>query len=185
VHESGHALVASSVPGVPVHKVSIIPHGVAALGYTLQLPVEEKFLSTERELRDQLTVLLGGRVAEHLVFDDVSSGASNDLERATDIAHNMVTRLGMSEKLGSLTYGKQQQLQFLGVASAEERNYSDDTARLIDAEVKALVDGAETRAREILSARRSALDALADTLVEKEVIGSDELRGIIAAHQTA
>jgi cell division protease FtsH len=185
VHESGHALVASSVPSVPVHKVSIIPHGVAALGYTLQLPVEEKFLSTERELCDQLTILLGGRVAEKLVFDDVSSGASNDLERATDIAHNMVTRLGMSAKLGSLTYGKQQQLQFLGVASAEERNYSDDTARLIDAEVKKLVDGAEARAGEILATRRAALDALVAKLIDKEVVDATELAAIIAANPAA
>jgi cell division protease FtsH len=182
VHESGHALVASSVPGVPVHKVSIIPHGVAALGYTLQLPVEEKFLSTESELRDQLTVLLGGRVAERIVFGDVSSGASNDLERATDIAHSMVTRLGMSEKLGSLTYGKQQQLQFLGVASQEERNFSDDTARLIDAEVKSLVDAAEARAGEILNARRKALDALVARLIENEVVDAVELQRIIAAN---
>ena len=186
VHESGHALVASSVATAPpVHKVSIIPHGVAALGYTLQLPVEEKFLSTESELNDQLTILLGGRVAESIVFGDVSSGASNDLEHATEIAHNMVTRLGMSRKLGALTYGKQQQLAFLGVAAQEERNYSDETARLIDAEVKALIDAAQARAEEILRQQRAVLDALADTLITKEVIDSAELKRIIAAHSHA
>jgi cell division protease FtsH len=165
-----------------VHKVSIIPHGVAALGYTLQLPVEEKFLSTEAELRDQLAILLAGRVAERIVFGEISSGASNDLERATEIAHNMVTRLGMSAKLGSLTYGKQQQLAFLGVASQEERNFSEETARLIDSEVKALIDAAETRAAELISARRAALDSLVETLIEKEVVDANELKRIIEAH---
>ncbi len=183
IHESGHALVTSSVPTAPpVHKVSIIPHGVAALGYTLQLPVEEKFLSTEAELKDQLTILLGGRVAEELVLGDTSSGAANDLERASEIARNMVTRLGMSAKLGALTYGKQQQLAFLGVVGQEERNYSDETAELIDSEVKALIDASQARAREILTARRAALDALVAILIEKEVIDAAELAKVIADH---
>jgi len=185
IHESGHAVVASSVPTAPpVHKVSIIPHGIAALGYTLQLPVEEKFLSTEAELKDQLTILLGGRVAEELVLGDTSSGAANDLERASEIARNMVTRLGMSAKLGALTYGKQQQLAFLGVAGQEERNYSDETAELIDSEVKALIDASQTRAREILSASRAALDALVAILIEREVIDAAELKQVIADHAT-
>jgi len=113
-HESGHTLVAKSVPtGEPVHKVSIIPRGVAALGYTLQLPEEEKFLATEQELKDQMAILLGGRTAEAIVFGNVSSGAANDLEKASEIARNMVTQLGMSKKLGPLTWGKRQQLAFL------------------------------------------------------------------------
>ncbi len=117
VHESGHTLVALNVPtGEPLHKVSIIPHGVAALGYTLQLPVEEKFLSTEQQFKDQLAILLAGRVAEALVLGDISSGAQNDLEHASEIARTMVTQLGMSSKLGPLTYGHRQQLAFLGVA---------------------------------------------------------------------
>ncbi len=180
-HESGHALVAASVPtGDPIHKVSIIPHGVAALGYTLQLPVEEKFLSTKDELKDQLAILLGGRVAEDIEFGDVSSGAANDLERASEIARGMVTRLGMSDELGPLTYGKAQQLAFLGVSGPEDRNYSDATAQLIDSEVRALVEEAQQRASNILRDKKATLDALVAALQEKEVIGGDEFRRIIA-----
>ncbi len=183
-HESGHTLVAVSVPtGEPVHKVSIIPRGVAALGFTLQLPVSEKFLSTEQELRDQLAVLLGGRVAEEMIYGDVSSGAANDLERASEIARSMVTRLGMSEKLGPVTYGKQQQLAFLGVSSQEERNYSDETACLIDAEVKALIEEARDRARGILESRRKILDGLATELMEKEVISGEDVNRIVEKNQ--
>ncbi len=178
-HESGHTLVAETVPtGEPVHKVSIIPRGVAALGYTLQLPVEDKFLSSESELKDQIAILLGGRVAEEIVFGDVSSGASNDLERATEIAHSMVTQLGMSEKLGPLTWGRRQQLQFLG-SSSEERNFSEETARLIDSEVKALVEEGRRRAYEILTQRHNVLDALAQTLEKKEVLSGVEVEEII------
>ncbi len=178
-HESGHTLVAENVPtGEPVHKVSIIPRGVAALGYTLQLPVEEKFLSTENELRDQIAILLGGRVAEEIVFGDVSSGASNDLERASEIARNMVTRLGMSEKLGPLTWGIHRELQFLG-QSSEERNFSEETARLIDAEVRRLVEEGRQRAMEIITGQRAILDDLAHALEEKEVLDGEEVEAII------
>jgi cell division protease FtsH len=183
-HESGHALVALSVPtGEPVHKISIIPRGVAALGYTLQLPVEEKFLSTEQELRDQLAILLGGRVAEEAVFGDVSSGASNDLERASEIAREMVTRLGMSEQLGPLTWGRRQQSLYLGGNYVEEKNYSEETARLIDDCVRTLVEEAHDRARSMLDKQRATLDALAARLQEKEVIGGDEARQIVAAQR--
>ncbi len=181
-HESGHSIVAKTVPTAePVHKISIIPRGVAALGFTLQLPVREKFLSTKEELKDQLAVLLGGRVAEELVFGDVSSGAQNDLERASEIAREMVTQLGMSEKLGPLTFGKHQQLTYLGVESAEEKNYSDETARVIDTEVRALVEEAHARAREILAGKRAGLDALAALLEEKEVVDAEELDRILEA----
>ncbi|MFI3185017.1 MAG: ATP-dependent zinc metalloprotease FtsH, partial [Methylococcaceae bacterium] len=132
-HEAGHALVAEHVPtGQPVHKISIIPRGVSALGFTLQLPVEEKFLSTEDELKDQIAILLGGRVAEEIALGSISTGAQNDLEKASEIARNMVCSLGMSKKMGPLTYGKRQQLQFLETEVSEYRNYSDVTARLID-----------------------------------------------------
>ncbi len=179
-HESGHALVAVTVPtGEPVHKVSIIPHGAAALGYTLQLPVQEKFLSTKRELKDQIAILLGGRVAEELVFGDVSSGAQNDLERATEIARAMVTQLGMSDKLGPLTYGKQRKLVFLGVEESAERNYSEETARIIDDEVRALVEEGQNRARQILKEKRTALDAVAARLHEKEVISGEEVKQML------
>lgn len=183
VHESGHALVAASVPtGQPLHKVSIIPRGVAALGYTMQLPVEEKFLATEQELKDQLAILLGGRVAEEIVYGNVSSGAANDLEKASAIARDMITRLGMSRALGPLTYGRQQQLAFLGVVAQEERNYSEETARQIDAETKELVEEARRRASEILQTQRAALDGLTAVLLEKEVIGGDDVRALVRRH---
>jgi cell division protease FtsH len=179
-HESGHALVALTVPtGKPVHNISIIPRGVAALGYTLQLPVAEKFLSTRNELKDQLAILLGGRVAEELVFDDISSGASNDLERASEIAREMVTRLGMSEELGPLTYGRRQQSLYLGSDYMEERNYSDETSKQIDTAVRALVEDAHRCAREILEQRRPALDAVAQLLQEKEVISGAEAEAVL------
>ncbi|SPE29315.1 ATP-dependent zinc metalloprotease FtsH [Burkholderiales bacterium] len=183
-HESGHTLVAMTVPtGEPVHKVSIIPRGVAALGFTLQLPVEEKFLSTEPQLKDQLAILLGGRVAEKMVFGDVSSGAHNDLERASEIARSMVTQLGMSRALGPLTYGRRQQLAFLGVEGQEERNFSEDTARLIDVEVRALVEEGEERAHEVLASRRPALDALADALQKREVMDREDVERLLREQQ--
>ncbi len=179
-HEAGHALVAETVPtGEPVHKVSIIPRGAAALGYTLQLPVEEKFLSTEPELKDQIAILLGGRTAEELVFGNVSSGAQNDLERASEIARAMICQLGMSKTLGPLTYGKRQRLVYLGIEGTEERNYSEETARMIDAEVKGLVEEGQRTATEILSQRRAILDHLAKLLQEKEVVSGDEIKAII------
>ncbi len=179
-HEAGHAIVAETVPtGEPVHKVSIIPRGVAALGFTLQLPVDEKFLSTEQELKDQIAILLGGRVAEELAIGDISSGAANDLERASEIARTMITRMGMGKKLGPMTYGKRQELQFLGVASPEERNYSETTARLIDEECRMLVEEGRKRATEILTGNRNALDRLAALLEEKEVIDGSAVKELL------
>ncbi|CAA9892339.1 ATP-dependent zinc metalloprotease FtsH [Candidatus Methylobacter favarea] len=179
-HEGGHALVAEHVPtGQPVHKISIIPRGVSALGFTLQLPVEEKFLSTEEELKDQIAILLSGRVAEEVVLGSISTGAQNDLEKASEIARNMVCSLGMSKKLGSLTYGKRQQLQFLETELSESRNYSDETARLIDAEVLNLISEAEARARKIITENRVALDKLANLLKEKEVINREEMLALL------
>ncbi|MGR9107228.1 MAG: ATP-dependent zinc metalloprotease FtsH [Gammaproteobacteria bacterium] len=179
-HESGHALVAETVPtGEPIHKVSIIPRGIAALGYTLQLPIEEKFLSTEEELKDQLAILLGGRTAEEMVFGVVSTGAQNDLEKASEIARQMVCQLGMSKKLGPLTYGKRQHFAFLDVQGAEEKNYSDDTARLIDTEVKELVEEGQQRAQSILTEKRAVLEKLAAHLEEKEVLSGEEVKSII------
>jgi len=179
-HEAGHALVAENVPtGQPVHKISIIPRGVAALGFTLQLPVEEKFLSTEDELKDQIAILLGGRIAEEIALGSISTGAQNDLEKASEIARNMICSLGMSKKLGPLTYGKRQQLQFLETEVTEYRNYSDETARLIDTEIMALVQEGEARARDIISVNRPILDKLANLLQEKEVINRDEMVALL------
>ena len=179
-HESGHSIVAKTVPtGEPVHKISIIPRGVAALGYTQQLPAREKFLHTKTELEDQLAILLGGRTAEELVFGDVSSGAQDDLEHASEIARSMVAQLGMSEKLGPLAFGKHRQLRYLGVEAPGERDYSEATARVIDAEVRALIDSAHLRAREILSGKRHVLDALATMLQNKEVVSGSELDALL------
>ncbi|MGZ8136234.1 MAG: ATP-dependent zinc metalloprotease FtsH [Methylococcaceae bacterium] len=180
-HEAGHAMVAENVPtGQPVHKISIIPRGVSALGFTLQLPVEEKFLSTEDELKDQIAILLGGRISEEIMLGSVSTGAQNDLEKASEIARNMVCSLGMSKKLGPLTYGKRQQMQFLETEVSEYRNYSDDTARIIDTEIMALVEEGETRAREIITTHRTALEKLALLLQEKEVINRDEMTALFS-----
>ncbi len=181
-HEAGHAMVAENVPtGQPVHKISIIPRGVSALGFTLQLPIEEKFLSTEDELKDQIAILMGGRIAEETILGSISTGAQNDLEKASDIARNMVCYLGMSKKLGPLTYGKQQRMQFLETDVAEYRNYSDETARFIDTEIMALVTEGETRARKIITENRPILEKLANLLLEKEVISRDEMVKLLKA----
>ncbi len=175
-HESGHTLVAEFVPtGEPVHKVSIIPRGMGALGYTLQLPEKEKFLATRNELLDQIAILLGGRVAEEIIFGDVSTGAQNDLERATEIARNMVCTYGMSERLGPLTYGKKHQSLFLGSEYGEEKNYSEETARIIDSEVQRLVEKNYRRVRELLTEKRALLDKLSALLEQKEVLSGEEV----------
>lgn len=179
-HEAGHALVAEHVPtGQPVHKISIIPRGVSALGFTLQLPVEEKFLSTEDELKDQIAILLGGRMAEQLILGSISSGAQNDLEKASEIARNMVCYLGMSKKLGPLIYGKQHRLQFLETEATETRNYSEDTAKLIDSEILGLVMEGEDRARKIITDNKKSLEKLAKLLLEKEVISREEMLNLL------
>jgi cell division protease FtsH len=178
-HESGHALVALHVPtGEPIHKVSIIPRGAAALGYTLQLPVEEKFLSTEQELKDQIAILLGGRTAEELALGEVSSGAQNDLEKASEIARVMICQLGMSAALGPLTFGRRQRLAYLDVEGTEERNFSEETARAIDREAKSLVEEGQDRARAILTEHRATLDRVATLLQQKEVVSGDEIRSL-------
>jgi cell division protease FtsH len=182
-HEAGHALVAENVPtGQPVHKISIIPRGVSALGFTLQLPVEEKYLSTEPELKDQLAILLGGRVAEQLALGSASTGAQNDLEKATEIARNMICYLGMSEKLGPLIYGHRQQLQFLSGDVTEQRNYSEETAQVVDAEIKALIEEAQQRAVVILTSKRPQLEQLAELLQDKEVVQREEIMALLQAN---
>ena len=171
-HEAGHAMVAEHVPtGQPVHKISIIPRGVSALGFTLQLPVEESFLSTEYQLKDQIAILLGGRIAEEITLGSISTGAQNDLEKASDIARSMVCNWGMSKKLGPLTYGKRQQLQFLESEVSE--------ARIIDTEIMALIKEGEKRAQEIITTNRAALEKLATLLQEKEVINREEMLALL------
>jgi cell division protease FtsH len=179
-HESGHALVAMSVPTAdPVNKVSIIPRGIAALGYTQQLPTEDRYLMTREELLDRLSVLLGGRVAEELIFGDISTGAQNDLQRATDIARSMVTEYGMSEKLGLVTYAKERRPLFLEAGFSPAKEYSDETAREIDAEVSRLMEEAHDRVRKILTEKKQQLEVIAQKLLEQETILGDELKDLI------
>lgn len=179
-HESGHALVAELVPGAdPVSKISIIPRGVAALGYTQQLPTEDRYLMTRSELLGRVSVLLGGRVAEEMVFGDVSSGAQNDLQRATEIARTMVTQFGMSEKLGLVSLEGPRTPLFLPIPTYAPKEYSEETARLIDEEVKKIISQAHAKVREILGSHRSALEELAKLLLEKEVVERPELQAIL------
>jgi cell division protease FtsH len=177
-HEMGHAWVAISLPGVdPVHKVSIIPRGIGALGYTIQRPIEDRFLMTREELENKMAVLLGGRAAEVLVYGKLSTGASDDLSKATDIARNIVTRYGMDEKLGEMTYESEPTpfLQSPAGPVGERRRYSEETAREIDCAVRALVHGAFERASAILTQHRSVLETYAKRLLEKETLTEDEL----------
>ncbi|MBI1874737.1 MAG: ATP-dependent zinc metalloprotease FtsH, partial [Acidobacteria bacterium] len=181
-HESGHAIVASALPGMdPVHKISIVQRGFGALGYTLQLPLEDRYLMTRTDLQNQLAVLLGGRTAEEIAFGEISTGAQNDLQRATDLARSMVTQFGMSDSLGAINYAPGRRPTFLDVQLGSERGpYSEETAQQIDREVKRLLTEAHERARQVLSDRRETLQQVATTLLEKEVIEGDELRLLIA-----
>jgi len=180
-HESGHAIVASVLPGLdPVHKISIVQRGFGALGYTMQLPLEDRYLLTREDLLSQLSVLLAGRSAEEIAFGRISTGAQNDLQRATDIARSMVTEFGMSDLLGAVNYNGHQRPVFLEMGFASERgNYSEETALKIDAEVKRILGEAHETARRVLRERRATLDALSERLLEKEVIESEELKGIM------
>jgi cell division protease FtsH len=180
-HEAGHAIVATVLPEMdPVHKVSIVQRGIGALGYTMQLPVEDRYLLTKRELEHQLAVLLGGRTAESIVFGEVSTGAQNDLLRATDVARAMVTEFGMSDAIGPVNHEGHRRGTFIETPFAPERGaYAEETARVIDAEVKRIVSGAEDAARRILTAHRSFLDTFSERLLEKEVIEGDELRSML------
>ncbi len=177
-HEAGHAVVMQALPEAdPVHKVSIIARGMAG-GYTLTLPEEDRMLISRRKVFADMVGLLGGRAAEELVFDDITSGASNDLERVTRLARIMVTRWGMSEALGPLVYGKKEELVFLGREIAEQRDYSEAIAEQIDAEVRKLVNEAYDRARALLQQYRDKLDAVAERLLEEETISRAEFEAI-------
>jgi cell division protease FtsH len=175
-HESGHALVAESLPTAdPVRKVTIIPHGVAALGYTQQLPTQDRYLYTKEELLDRITVMLGGRAAEEVVFHDVSTGAQDDLQRVSEMARRMITELGMSEHLGAYAVEQVRQPMFLDSGYQSARHYSEDTARRIDNEAQTLVERMYQRARQILEMHRDKLEALAQYLLEHEVIDQASL----------
>lgn len=178
-HESGHALVGHILEHAdPVHKITIIPRG-QALGYTMQRPVEDHFLKTKNEMLDELAVFLGGRVAEELMCDDITSGASNDLERATKMAREMVTRLGMSAELGTQVFGEAQHQVFLGRDYADHQDYSEETARRIDVEVARIMREAHERAEAILSARREQLELMAAVLLERETVEGDAVKALL------
>jgi cell division protease FtsH len=182
-HEAGHALVAYSLPNTdPVHKVSIIPRGLAALGYTLQRPEGDRYLMTQGELESRIQVLLAGTCAEELVFDDVSTGAQNDLERANSIARSMVMDFGMS-RLGRVNYRESSRSPFLSTGSEfqREHSHSEQTAREIDQEVKRIIDESMDKVRHILETRLASLKAISARLIEKEVVDSDELKSLIEA----
>ena len=180
-HESGHAIVASTLPGLdPVHKISIVARGFGALGYTMQLPLEDRYLLTRADLLNQLSVLLGGRSAEEIAFGEITTGAQNDLQRATDIARAMVTEFGMSEALGAVNYNGHRRAQFLDMPFTQEGgNYAEETALKIDTEIKAILHEAHETARRILRERRDALDRVSVRLLEKEVIESEELKELL------
>ena len=184
-HESGHALVALSVDHAnPVHRVTIIPRSIGALGVTLQLPTEDRYLVTKEDLLDRICVLFGGRVAEELVCGDISTGAHDDLNRATETARQMVTRLGMSEKLGAMTFGRQQSSRFLEGMGMEERTYSEETARAIDAEVRSILQDQHRRATSILTEKRDVLERMTRRLLEVETLDRREIDAIVGAPQS-
>ena len=174
-HEVGHAIVAKSLPDSdPVHKISIVPRGHMALGYTLQLPEQDRFLISRAEMLNRISILLSGRVAEELAFGDVTSGAANDLDRSTKTARQMVTELGMSDRLGLVKLGRKHEEIFLGRDISEARDYSEEVAYAIDQEVKAIIDSCYARAKEILSEKRELMDNIATILLERETLDGQE-----------
>src|SRR5678809_370198 len=180
-HESGHAIVATALAGMdPVHKISIVQRGFGALGYTMQLPLEDRYLMQQRDLLNQLAVLLGGRTAEEIALGEISTGAQNDLQRAMSVARSMVTEWGMSDKVGAINYNGHSRHRFLDIPVGPERgNYAEDTAPLIDAEVKRIMTEAHTRATTILTDKRDMLETVTRKLLEQEVMEGATLRSIL------
>ncbi|MFM9136150.1 MAG: ATP-dependent metallopeptidase FtsH/Yme1/Tma family protein, partial [bacterium] len=179
-HEGGHALVAAALPGTdPVHKITIMPRG-RALGYTMVLPDQEKYSTTRSEMLNQLAYMLGGRAAEELIFHDPTTGASNDIEKATGLARAMVTQYGMTERLGAIRYGQEQNEVFLGRDMGHVRDYSEDVAAAIDEEVRTLIETAHQEAYEILVENRDVLDRLVLELLEKETLDKGEVEAVFA-----
>jgi cell division protease FtsH len=179
-HEAGHALVMQMLPHTdPVHKISVVSRGMA-LGYTMPLPKEDQLLYGRNKFCDELAGLLGGRVAEEEVFGDITTGASNDLERVTSLARKMVTQYGMSDELGPQTFGEKEELVFLGREIGEQRNYSEQVAEAIDQEVRRLVDEAHRQARQIIRAYRAKLDEIAQFLIKNETIDAEQFQAMFA-----
>jgi cell division protease FtsH len=178
-HELGHAIVAMTLPETdPVQKISIIPRGIAALGYTMQVPTEDRFLMRRTELLNRITTLLGGRAAEQIVFDDISTGAHNDISRATDIARSMVKEYGMSRHLGQVYLAHKKQGQFLNANSDGKGDYSEMTSHLIDKEIRQIIDEQYNEAVEILKRNRDILEQAAVELLKNEVIEGESLRAL-------
>ena len=179
-HEIGHALVSLSLPGSDeVQKISIIPRGVAALGYTLQLPTEDRFVITKSELENKIAVYLGGRVAEEIIYQEISTGARDDLLKATDIAKNMIKAYGMSEQLGQISFDQDQQPMFLpNGQSPGPGDYSEETARAIDTEIRRIIDAQYARVTALLRAKTQVLKDAARALLDKETLTGEELRAI-------
>ena len=185
-HESGHTIVGKMVDSShSVHKVSIIPRGHAALGATWYLPKEERFLASKTELLNRITALLGGRTAEEITFGDVTTGAGDDLNRATEMARAMVCEYGMSEKMGAITLGRKDDMVFIGRDLMKEKNYSEQTAQMIDAEVKRIVEDCHKKATEILKKNRKTLKVMAEALLEREVLDSADVDDILAGRKIA
>lgn len=184
-HEVGHAIVQELLPLTdPVHKVSILPRGLA-LGYTMQLPLQDKYLTTKSELLEDITGLLGGRAAERLFFDEVTTGSNSDLERATEIARSMVCEFGMSDTLGPVTFGRKHGNPFLGRDLMEDRNYSEEMAKAIDNEVRKIIDECYKRAETILQENREKIVEVVNVLLEKETIEREELEVLMYGKKTA
>ena len=179
-HEAGHALIAKMLPNAdPVHKVSIVARGMS-LGHTRQVPIEDRYLMTRGQIQDKITIYLGGRTAEQLIFNEITTGAAEDIEQATKLARAMVTRLGMSEKLGPRTFGNMQEMVFLGREISEQKDYSDETAKQIDDEVHNIIQQGHEAATKILTKNKSKLKLLAEKLVAKETLEGEELEAIFS-----
>ena len=182
-HEMGHAIVGHYLEhSDPVHKISVVSRG-QALGYTISLPQEDKFLTTRAELTDTLAMTLGGRAAEEIVFGEITTGASNDLEKVTQTAKQMVMRFGMSDKLGPRVFGHDRGQPFLGREFSAEPDYSDEIAREIDDEIRRIVEGAHQQAKDILTERRESLEKISQVLVKRETIEKEEFAALLAAHR--
>src|SRR6187431_3480535 len=180
IHEAGHALLTVLLPHAdPIHKVTIIPRGMA-LGLTQQLPADEKHNYSRDYLNDQIAILLGGRIAEEITMDSLTTGAGNDLERATELARKMVCEWGMSDAMGPLTFGKKEEQIFLGREIAQHQDYSEDTAVRIDQEVRRIVMDNYKRAKDLLDGHRQVLDAIADELLVREVLDADQVKRLAA-----
>ncbi|MCX5878290.1 MAG: cell division protein FtsH, partial [Deltaproteobacteria bacterium] len=179
-HELGHALVALSLPGTdPVQKISIIPRGIAALGYTMQVPTEDRFLMKKTELLNKIATLLGGRAAEEIVFGDISTGAHNDLAKATDIARSMVKEYGMSATIGQVYFSREKRPLFLEIGMQGGGEYSEATAEMIDKEIKDIISVQYKRAVDILQEKKDVMDKGAEVLLEKEKIDGEELKALV------